>query len=89
MAESGLPGYEVVQWFGLAAPAGAPRAVVTKFNQELLAILANPDARESLLKQGFEPVGSTPGEFAAHIKSELAKWTRVFKEMGLQGDQLR
>lgn len=41
------------------------------------------------LKQGLEPVGSTAGEFAAHIRTELAKWTRVFKELGLQGDQLR
>ncbi len=89
LAESGLPGYEVVQWFGIAAPAGTPRAILTKFNQVLLATLASPDARESLLKQGLEPVGSTPAEFAAHIGSELAKWTRVFKEMGLQGDQLR
>ena len=89
IAESGLPGYEVVQWFGLAAPTGTSRAIVTKFNKELLAALASPDARGSLLKQGLEPVGSTPEEFAAHIKSELAKWTRVFKETGLQGDQLR
>lgn len=89
LAESGLPGYEVVQWFGLAGPADTPRVIIAKFNQELVAALANPETRESLLKQGLEPVGGTPGEFAAHIKSELARWTRVFKEMGLQGDQLR
>jgi tripartite-type tricarboxylate transporter receptor subunit TctC len=89
IAESGLPGYEVVQWFGLVAPAGVPRAIVAKFNQELITILSGGDARESLIRQGQVPVGSTPDEFAAHIKSELAKWTRVFKELGLQGELLR
>jgi tripartite-type tricarboxylate transporter receptor subunit TctC len=89
IAESGLPGYEVVQWFGIAAPAGLPRAIVTKLNQELVTILTHSDAREALIRQGLEPVGSTPDEFAAYIKSELAKWTRIFKEMGLQGEQPR
>ncbi|HZM43630.1 MAG TPA: tripartite tricarboxylate transporter substrate binding protein [Burkholderiales bacterium] len=89
IAESGFPGYEVVQWFGFVLPAGAPRAIVAKLHQEAVTILAGGDARESLVKQGFEPVGGTPAEFAAHIRSELAKWTRVFRELGLQGEQLR
>jgi tripartite-type tricarboxylate transporter receptor subunit TctC len=89
IAESGFPGYEVVQWFGLVLPAGAPRGIVAKLHQEVVTILSSGDAREPLLKQGFEPVGGTPADFAAHIKSELAKWTRVFKELGLQGEQLR
>lgn len=89
IAESRLPGYEVVQWFGLVLPAGAPRAIVAQFHQELATILSSGDARESLLKQGFDPVGGTPAEFAAHIKSELAKWTRVFKDLGLQGEPVR
>ena len=89
IAESGLPGYEVVQWFGIAAPAGLPQAIVTRVNRELVTILSLPDVRASLGRQGFEPVGSSPEEFAAHIKSELAKWSRIFKETGLQGEQLR
>jgi tripartite-type tricarboxylate transporter receptor subunit TctC len=89
MIESGLPGYEVAQWFGLAAPAGLPRALVTKFNQELVRILSHSETREALIKQGLEPVGSTPEEFGTYIKAELAKWTRVFKEVGLQAEQLR
>ena len=89
MAESGLPGYEVVQWFGITLPAGVPRAIVTKLHQELVTILMHTDAREALIRQGFEPVGSTPDEFAAYIKSELAKWSKIFKETGLQGEQLR
>jgi tripartite-type tricarboxylate transporter receptor subunit TctC len=89
IAESGLPGYEVVQWFGFAAPARTPDPIVTKFNRELLAALAIADTRESLLKQGLEPVGSTPAEFGAYTRSELAKWKRVFKEIGLKADQAR
>jgi tripartite-type tricarboxylate transporter receptor subunit TctC len=84
-----LPGYEVIQWFGLVLPAGASHAVVGKFHRELTPILAAGDARESLLKQGFEPAGSTPAAFAAHIKSELAKWTGVFRELGIRGEELR
>jgi tripartite-type tricarboxylate transporter receptor subunit TctC len=89
IAESGLPAYEVVQWFGIAAPAGVSRPIVTKFNHELVTILSLPDVRESFGRQGLEPVGSTPEAFAAYIKSELAKWSRIFKETGLQGEQLR
>ena len=89
IAESGFPGYEVVQWFGIAAPASLPRALVTRLNQEIITILSQPDTRAALFKQGLEPVGSTPEAFAAYIKSELAKWTRVFRETGLQGEQVR
>ena len=88
IAETVIPGYEVVQWFGLAAPAGTARPIVEKFSKELVSALASPDVREALLRQGLEPVGSTPAAFAAYIKSELAKWTRVFKETGLQGTQV-
>lgn len=89
ISESGLPGYEVVQWFGIAGPAGTPSAIVTQLNHEVVRSLALPDVKELLDKQGLEPVGSTPGEFAAHIKAELAKWSKVFREAGLQGEQLR
>lgn len=89
IAESGFPGYEVVQWFGIAAPAELPRALVTRINNDLVRLLALSEVRDALTKQGFEPVGSTPEEFAAYIKSELAKWSKVFKEVGLQGEQLR
>ena len=89
IAESGFPGYEVVQWFGVAAPAGLPRTIVTKFNQELVTILSHSETREALIRQGLEPVGGTPEAFATHIKSELAKWTQVFKETGLRSEQVR
>ena len=89
IAESGFPGYEVVQWFGVAAPAGLPRTIVTKFNQELVTILSHAETREALIRQGLEPIGGTPEAFAIHIKSELAKWTQVFKETGLRSEQVR
>ena len=79
----------MVQWFGVAAPAGLSRTLVTKINQELITILSHTEARAALIKQGLVPVGNTPDEFGAYIKSELEKWTRVFREMGLQGEQLR
>ena len=89
IAESGLPGYEVVQWFGIAVPVGVPRSVVAQLNQEIVAILRRPDVNESLVRQGFEPVGSTADAFAAHIQSELVKWSRVFREAGLISEVLR
>lgn len=89
IAESGFPGYEVVQWFGIAAPADVPRAIVTRVNNELVRLLALSEVRDALTKQGLEPVGSTPEEFAAYIKAELARWSKVFKDMGLRGAELR
>jgi tripartite-type tricarboxylate transporter receptor subunit TctC len=88
IAETVIPGYEVVQWFGLAAPTGTPNAIVVKFNQEIIAALKSADGREALLRQGLEPVGSTPAEFGAYINAELAKWTKVFKETGMQAGQV-
>jgi tripartite-type tricarboxylate transporter receptor subunit TctC len=88
IAETVIPGYEVVQWFGLAAPTGTPNAIVVKFNQEIIASLKSTDGREALLRQGLEPVGSTPAEFGAYIKAELSKWTKVFKETGMQAGQV-
>jgi tripartite-type tricarboxylate transporter receptor subunit TctC len=89
MAESGLPGYEVVQWFGIALPAGASRPIIIKLNQVLVAILSSADVAESFVKRGLEPVGSTPDVFAAYIQSELAKWSRLFKDAGLSAEQVR
>jgi len=62
---------------------------MVKLNQEIVSILSLPDVRESFARHGLEPVGSTPDEFAAHIKSELAKWSRMFKEAGLRSEELR
>src|SRR5581483_10364497 len=74
MAQAGLPGYEVISWYGMLAPSGTPRPVVDKLYAELGRILASPDMKERFTKEGSEPIGSTPDEFGAFIRSELAKW---------------
>lgn len=89
VAESGYPGYEAIQWFGLAVPAGTPRPLVNQLRQEFVRILALDDVKSALAKQGFEGAGSTPEEFGAFIKAELAKWSKIFRELGLQIEQVR
>jgi tripartite-type tricarboxylate transporter receptor subunit TctC len=83
VAESGFPGFEAVSWFGLLAPTGTPATIVNKLHQDTMKVLAQSDVRTSLTKLGLDPVGSTPGELAAIIKSDIAKWTKVIKEAGI------
>ena len=88
VAESGLPGYEAATWFGLFATAGTPREIVTKINAEIHKILADPDFREKFLApQMFEPMGSTPEEFADQIKAQTQKWAKVIHEQKLSVDK--
>ncbi len=82
MIEAGVPGYEATNWFGTAVPAKTPPAVVSKLSQEIGRALRMPDVRERLLVQGVEPVSNTPEEFAAYIKTEIAKWAKVVKASG-------
>lgn len=86
MAESGLPGFEVNQWSGLLAPAGTAPAIVNKLFDGVSAALKQPDVRDSLMAQGFEPVGSSPADFAAYIKSETAKWGKVIRDAGIRAE---
>ena len=81
-----LKGYEASTWYGLLAPAGTPRPVVMALHAEIVKIIAVAETRERLLAQGFEPVGSTPEEFAAYIKAEIAKWGKVIKVAGIKAD---
>jgi len=81
-----VPGYEVVNWFGILAPAGTPRAVVVRINKELNAALAAPSLRERLSVQGADSVGGTPEEFGRVIQTDFAKWARVVKESGARVD---
>jgi tripartite-type tricarboxylate transporter receptor subunit TctC len=83
VAESGFPGFEAVSWFGLMAPAGTPAAIVNKLHQDTVKVLAQPDMRASFTKLGLDTVGSTPGELAAILKSDIAKWAKVIKEAGI------
>jgi len=84
VAESGLPGYEATTWFGLFATAGTPREIVTKINAEVAKILADPQFREKFLApQMFEPMASSPEEFADYIKAQTRKWAKVIGEQRL------
>jgi len=82
VAESGVPGYEATQWYGILAPAATPRDIVTKLNAEMVKFLRQPDTRERLAADGTVPVGDTPEEFSAHIKREIARWAPVVKASG-------
>jgi tripartite-type tricarboxylate transporter receptor subunit TctC len=83
-AESGLPGFEAVQYYGLAAPAGTPRPIVERINKELRAILATDDMKKLLRDAGSDPTPSTPEEYAANIKHEEGKWADLVKKLGLK-----
>jgi tripartite-type tricarboxylate transporter receptor subunit TctC len=80
LAESGLPGFEVANWFAVLAPAGTPASISGRLNSELNAVLRNNELRERLLKQGLESAGGTREEFAAYLRKEMEKWTKVVRE---------
>ena len=84
VAESGVPGFEVTTWYGFAAPAKAPRAIVDYFNAEIVKALNAPDTKEKLVNQGADPVGNTPEQATAHVASEIAKWTKVIRGAGIK-----
>ncbi len=86
VAESGLPGFDVGVWFGLVAPARTPRPIIEKLNREIVRISRLPDAREQFAAQGADPVGSTPLEFAQHIRAEVAKWAKVARAANLKAE---
>ena len=83
IAELGFPAYEISSWQGVFAPAGTPKDVVGKINGELVKMLNTPAVRERIAREGADPVGSTPEEFAARVKSEIEKWSKVAKAAGL------
>jgi tripartite-type tricarboxylate transporter receptor subunit TctC len=84
IAESGVPGYDSGAWFGLLAPAGTPKDIVDRLATETQRILRLPDVAERLSGLGAEVVGGTPAQFAAHIKSEIAKWAKVIKDANVE-----
>lgn len=84
IAETGVPGYEAVQWYGVLAPAATPRDIITKLHAGVVRALQNPDVRQRLLNDGAEPVGSSPEEFAAYLRSETEKWAKVIKAAGIK-----
>ena len=86
MAESGLAGFDVSTWFGLFAPAGTPPATIDKLNAAFTAALRTPEMRERLARMGAEPSPNTPAEFAALVRSELAKYQKIVQYSGAKVD---
>jgi len=84
IAESGVPGYEASTWYGALAPARTPPAVIARLHAEIVKILADPALRARLADQGFEPVGNSPEEFGAYIKSEITKWGKAIRDAGIR-----
>ena len=84
VAEAGVPGYDSGAWFGLVAPANTPKDIVNQLSRETARILKLPDVSARLADLGAEPVGGTPEQFAAHIKSEIAKWAKVIKDANVE-----
>lgn len=83
VAEAGVPGYEVDQWYGVVTGAKVSPAIVRKLNAGIADALKSPDVVQRLGADGSVPVGSSPGQFSAHIRSEIAKWQKLVKEAGL------
>jgi tripartite-type tricarboxylate transporter receptor subunit TctC len=86
VAEAGLADFEVTTWYGILAPAGTPRSIISRVNAELVKIMHAPELREKLAGTGTEPLTSTPEEFAAYIKKEIAKWGDVIRKAGVKAD---
>ena len=86
MAEAGLPGYEAGTWTALLTPAGTSVEIISRVNRELVTIARLPEVRERLATQGFDARTTTPTEFAAYLRAEIAKWAKVVKATGVRID---
>jgi tripartite-type tricarboxylate transporter receptor subunit TctC len=82
VAESGIPGYDASTWYGIIAPAGTPRTVIARLNQEITTALGTPEVRDQLMAAGADPAPNTPEQFAALIQSEIVKWAKIIKLSG-------
>ncbi len=84
LSESGLPGYDISPWFGVVAPGGLPQELTLKLNATMVAGLKSPEVVKRLAALGYEPIGSTPAQFAATIKSDIAKYAKIVKAAGIR-----
>jgi tripartite-type tricarboxylate transporter receptor subunit TctC len=86
VAESGVPGYEAVNWYGVLVPAGTPKEIVAKLHTDIVRILKQPDVKERFAGEGGEIVADTPEEFGAFIRKEVPKWSKVVKDAAVKID---
>ena len=80
VAEAGVPGYESLSWSGIAVAAGTPRALIEHLNRDINSILATPEMRQKLAEQGADAMGGSPEAFAAHVRAEREKWSRLIRD---------
>jgi tripartite-type tricarboxylate transporter receptor subunit TctC len=84
--ESGLRGFEAGVWYGIMGPAGLPPEIITRLHQELARIARLPEVRERLAVEGVEPVGNTPAEFAAYLRTEMAKYAAIAQKARIRAE---
>lgn len=84
VAEAGVPGYETGSWYGVVVPAGTPKVAIDTLSREIISFVRSPETVARMNSEAVIPVGSTPDEFTAHIKRELARWAKVVKQANLR-----
>jgi tripartite-type tricarboxylate transporter receptor subunit TctC len=84
--EAGVPGYDVSVWFGVLAPAGTPRDIITRLNTEIVRIIGTTEVTERFRNQGVDPRPGTPEQFGELIRSEVPRWAKVIKDAGIKAD---
>ena len=87
IAESGVPGYEATQWFGLFSAGGTPLPIVDRLAQETARAVRSPDLKDKMSAEGLQPVGNTPAEFSAYLRAEMVKWAKVVKAANIKPQQ--
>jgi len=86
LAEAGVPGYEHTGWVGIMAPIRTPKQIVELLNAEINKLLAKPEVKATLAKQGSEAISMTPGEFDTYLRAEIEKWAKVVKKSSFKID---
>jgi tripartite-type tricarboxylate transporter receptor subunit TctC len=86
MSEAGLSGLEVVEWFGILAPAHTPKPSISRLNEEIVKTVRSPEIQARLTEQGLEPITTTSDEFAAVIRSDIVKWSKAIKQTGIRAE---
>jgi tripartite-type tricarboxylate transporter receptor subunit TctC len=86
IAEAGVPGYEINNWYGIFVPAGTPGDIIQRLNAETIKAVQKPEVRTRLVAAGLEPMWNSPGEFSAYVRSETAKWGKIVRDSGATAD---